>query len=386
MNEIYARGISLLRYAGRVTLVTFALVMLIEVGTWLLFPARYASPPAVTADVWMHSDALSPGDRLWLNEFVEEFCDSYNAHWTPYVYFRRNPFTGKHINVDSNSIRRTAQFALSDRETVRPRRIFLLGGSTMWGTGARDSGTIPSALSGLIAADPAFGPAEVVNLGESGYVSTQSLIRLTLELRNGNIPDLVILFDGVNDVVSAYQNGAPGTPQNEVHRTTEFNLLKDRERMSSLWLDSLLSRTLTGELARRIRTAFSPEPPLPPARLDLAEGVLRVYRRNLELIEALSKHFSFHYEAYWQPVALVKSDLTPYERQQADLVAYVLPLFKEVYRKAGVDPLLCRNPRFHNISTIFDSVRVPVYLDFCHVTETGNAVIARRMYSDIKRY
>ena len=59
----------------------------------------------------------------------------------------------------------------------------------MWGTGARDSNTIPAALARLIASNPGRLRMRVVNMGESGYVNTQSLLALELELRGGNVPE-----------------------------------------------------------------------------------------------------------------------------------------------------------------------------------------------------
>jgi hypothetical protein len=40
-----------------------------------------------------------------------------------------------------------------------------------------------------------------MNFGESGFVSTQSVIQLMQELQSGNIPHLVIYYDGVNDTM-----------------------------------------------------------------------------------------------------------------------------------------------------------------------------------------
>ena len=48
----------------------------------------------------------------------------------------------------------------------------------------------------------------VRNYGETGWVSTQELIKLMLELkRTGRKPDLVIFYDGANDVYLPYQYG-----------------------------------------------------------------------------------------------------------------------------------------------------------------------------------
>jgi hypothetical protein len=57
-----------------------------------------------------------------------------------------------------------------------------------------------------------------------GWVSTQSVIMLLRQLQHGNIPDVVVFYDGVNDTYAAYQQGFAGWPQNELNRVTEFNV------------------------------------------------------------------------------------------------------------------------------------------------------------------
>jgi hypothetical protein len=364
--------------------ITFGAILAIELIGWLAYPTRYDPPPAVGVEAWIHSDGLSASDSLWMTEFVDEFCRSYSANWSSYVYFRRKPFAGRHINVDSAGLRATPQFALRSGQANRPTRIMLFGGSTMWGTGARDSATIPAALSRLIAANAPSASALVQNFGESGYVSTQSLLRLLLELRRGNVPDYVILYDGINDVFSAYQNHEAGLPQNESHRAVEFNLLKEGGRRWKIGLDSLYGRTVTASVVRSLRSILSPAAAPPPAGVELAGEIVRTYRANLEILEALSRQYGFRYTAYWQPVVFERKNPSDYERRQAELWGYVRPLFVETYRRIREDSTLRKNGSFHTISAIFDTVSRPVYLDFCHITEAGNAIVARGFYEDLK--
>lgn len=98
----------------------------------------------------------------------------------------------------------------------------------MWGSGARDSFTIPSLLSQILSEHGIS--IHVVNYGESGFVSTQEVIALMLQLKKGNIPDVVMFYDGVNDTFSAFQHGIAGIPQNEFNRFREFNLLNYSRR------------------------------------------------------------------------------------------------------------------------------------------------------------
>jgi lysophospholipase L1-like esterase len=368
-------------YCVSVSAIALGIFLVIELGGWLVTPQRYQDPPPVTADAWIFSDALTPHDTTWMREYVDEFCASYKARWTSYVYFKRVPFSGHLINVDSNGIRLTPQFRRESPAGTLPRRIFLFGGSTMWGTCARDSGTIPSCLARILASHPEVGACEVTNMGESGYVSTQSVIRLMLELRSGNIPAIILLYDGVNEVFSAQQNNVAGLPQNEMNRSTEFNLLKEQGRMRRLGWDDVWKRTVTAGIVNSIRSAIAPSsPPLPARVLD---DVVKIYRENLNIIDALSKQYGFRYEAYWQPVLFVRTHQTAYQRKESERMAYARPLFLDVYRRVEQDSALAVTPHFHNIGAIFDSIDTPVYLDFCHTSETGNTIIAQRMYQDI---
>jgi hypothetical protein len=376
----------LLRYLAIVAGVNMSLFFLAELAGWMIAPGRYRNPPPVTADAWIHSDALGGTDTLWLKEFVDEFCRSYTARWTSYLYFRREPFSGRHINVDSAGRRSTPQFGADGGDGQRNPAVFLLGGSTMWGTGARDSSTIPAALARLIASNPGERQVRVVNMGESGYVSTQSLIALELELRRGNVPDGVILYDGINDVFAAYQNNEAGLPQNEQNRATEFNLLQRGGRMLGLGIDDLWKRTVTAGVVGAVRDLILGPPPEPAATSQdrLAADVVRLYRGNLEILDALSRHYGFRYRAYWQPVVFSKRDPSSYELKQSEKMEHVRQLYLEVYRRISTDSTLRSNPNFHNLSGIFDGIG-PVYLDFCHVTERANVIIAAQIYQDLRR-
>ncbi len=371
-----------LRYTVIVTGICLSLFFLVELAGWMIAPGRYRNPPPVTADAWIHSDALAGTDTLWLKEFVDEFCRSYTARWTSYLYFRREPFSGRHINVDSTGRRCTPQFGHVGDEKQRTPMMFLLGGSTMWGTGARDSNTIPAALARLIASRPGERRMRLVNMGESGYVNTQSLLALELELRGGNVPDEVIFYDGVNDVFPTFQNNEAGLPQNEQNRVTEFNLLQSGGRMRELGIYDFWKRTVTAGVVTTLRDLISGPPQSPPAQDLLAADVVRLYRGNLEILDALSRSYGFRYRAYWQPVVFSKRDPSSYEQRQSDKMQHVRQLYLEVYRRVAADSALHANPHFHDLSGIFDGAGA-VYLDFCHITERGNGIIARRMYGDV---
>jgi hypothetical protein len=72
-------------------------------------------------------------------------------------------------------------------------QIWFFGGSTMWGTSSPDWGTIPAQFQRL-AEEQWDRPLAVRNLGESAWVSTQSVIPLIQELQHGRVPDSVVFL------------------------------------------------------------------------------------------------------------------------------------------------------------------------------------------------
>ena len=83
-------------------------------------------------------------------------------------------------------------------------RIVCLGGSTTFGTGSGPGETYPAWLQRLfdIALAGCSRRVEVINCAMMAYTSYQSLIRASSELRDLD-PDLYLVMDGLNDVVSA---------------------------------------------------------------------------------------------------------------------------------------------------------------------------------------
>lgn len=70
---------------------------------------------------------------------------------------------------------------------------WFFGGSTMWGWGVSDSGTIPSIYHTKT-------DLPVFNFGEQGWTSRQSLNQFISAIGDGNIPSTVIFYSGINDI------------------------------------------------------------------------------------------------------------------------------------------------------------------------------------------
>src|SRR5688500_15337709 len=110
----------------------------------------------------------------WVREYYAELQDTWELQWRSYVYYRRKRFDGEYINVDASGLRATTAPSPRQQGQRVPVKIFMFGGSTLWGTGARDAYTIPSMVASEL--EKSGLRPEVTNFGETGYVSTQEVI------------------------------------------------------------------------------------------------------------------------------------------------------------------------------------------------------------------
>jgi lysophospholipase L1-like esterase len=261
-------------------------------------------------------------DSAWFPPYNREYVATFHEHWKPFVYFRRGPFHGSYINVDSLGHRRTVNglAAAPASDTVR---VFFFGGSTMWGTNLRDSATIASVASQQLAATaPKDVAVSVVNFGESGYVFTQELLELELQLRAGNVPDVVLFYDGINDMAAAVQYGAAGVSQNESNRSREFEFGRAIAGTENGVGSDLAAAGAIGtamlqrvQFAQRLLAAVAKPVAMAHPAEWLGRDVARVYEANVKIVEALSHAYGFRALYVWQP-ALYSSEkrLTPFEQ------------------------------------------------------------------------
>ncbi len=356
---------------------------------------RFWHPPA--ANFRIKADTYA--DSEWASKYykeIEEIEKGRTLRWQSYVYWRRTPRSGEYINIGPDGMRKTINLPVSEGSGP-PIKVFMFGGSTMWGLGAADGSTIPSIFA-KEASNKGIN-CEVVNFGQYAYVSTQEVIELMLQLQKGNIPDAVIFYDGVNDTFSGYQLSVPGLPHDEIRREKEFCLLERKELQTLAALSAIRQlstmRFLDGVLKK---SGLRPDnvQPIPPEyekaisdKRSLARAVVETYLNNIKLAQTLSQSYGFTCLFYWQPVIYTKQRLTEYERQSLNLDVHY-PGMEEFYLDTyavlrGNSARLNEAIAFYDISSIFSDIREPIFVDFNHMGEKGNGFIARRMAEDLTR-
>jgi len=373
--------------------ITLLLIVLLEAGLSFAFwiNDRMEDDPEWLRIKNNRAFADGYGQAGWTEDYFIEFEESNRTQWHSYVYWRRRPFQGNYINIDKRGLRSTWNADRSkDHAVHEPVKIFMFGGSALWGTGVRDDFTVPSCLARFLEQHGLA--ATITNFGESGYVNTQEMIALQLEIQQGNLPDLVILYDGVNDVYSAYSNRRAGIPQNEENRIKEFNTSKI-DKAGPTFMKAVLKKTSMNRLVQALlrRVDHDPENSLEPARTAetepsiqrTARAVLSSYMENVRIIRCLGQERGFNTLFYWQPIVFMKDHLTDYEAGALGDGREIEELYAEASHLAAEADYLKGLNDFHDLCGIFKDRKEPVFIDWCHVTEEGNRIIAERMGADV---
>ncbi|MGE4101429.1 MAG: hypothetical protein AB7E74_05655 [Pirellulales bacterium] len=387
-------------------------------------------------------EALQPeSDSAWIDQFVAERGDtefsSSAVRWEPFAYWRSAEHRGRYFNVDANGLRRTihaadASSAATDATVSqttsttpgqRPWRVFMFGGSALWGDSVRDDHTLPSLLAQSLGNEGY--QVEVTNFGQLGYVSTQEWIALALELRRGNVPDVVVFYDGANDVGAAAVNPRPGLTINETNRAAEFNLLNDAS-----WGRLLKSCAYNTAIGRLVRGARGPEwaerqregmvlrneeriaqhaadvPANSTAEqrrqfdrdardLEIGREAVAVYRANQRLVQALQQAAGFEALFYWQPMVFDRQQPSAEEQTIIDASEKLHRLWKaamltwnDIHESEAQAEAASPWPETIMLGDVFDSPEVAgqsMFFDLVHPSEAANAVVAQRMLPQLRQ-
>jgi lysophospholipase L1-like esterase len=250
----------------------------------------------------------------------------------------------------------------------------------MFGDGSPDWGTIPAYLQADMA-KLKNQPVCTINFGAVGYVSTQELIELMNQLQKGNNPDLVIFYDGINDVYAAYQSG-----QACVHSDlgTIASMYNDQDSAPKDTLIKWIQGSYTFQLLDRLVHKFILRTPLKITTYQtmgidtksLADSIAKCYLANYELVGTLAQEFGFDYAFFWQPVIYIgNKPLTKDELEMKGDEPGMVDLFTLTYpiiEHADFD-----HKKLYYIADDFKRQTAQIWIDAMHITPVGNQLIAQ---------
>ncbi|MEO1666406.1 MAG: SGNH/GDSL hydrolase family protein [Chloroflexota bacterium] len=353
---------------GRIAVIilnTLLLIWLLEVAMLVLVNTSTANIRAPQANLPYYANADS--QRMWA-----EMQNTIGVNYEPFITWRRPAFNGEFVNVDERGLRVTPGAQCNSPDTYR---VFMFGGSTVWGTGSPDAQTIPAYLQqGL--SERIDGPVCVVNYGESAYVSTQETIALLLELQTGNFPDMVIFYDGANDVYAAYQTGEPNSHQNFYRFEEILNRSEDSGENAPFYF------------VRAIALAAADASPQTYATLGLetdaiAQGIVDAYTVNVQTVQGLAEQHDFEAVFFWQPV--IADESKPLTDEEQAIFDAMDPALVDLYRAtyAAARDAIDDGLETIYMADVFNETEAFTWIDLFHITPEGNEIVARHMLDEI---
>jgi hypothetical protein len=319
--------------------------------------------------------------------------------YAPFVVWRSNPALNRDsVTITADGYRITPGMS-NDPEAFK---VFLLGGSAMWGSNVSDANTIGSFLQRDLT-EALDCPVAVYNLAQVAHSSTQEVIELVLQLRAGNIPAAVIFYDGFNDTFGAYEAGKAGGHLSErligarvEGRPEAYNVLPPLQSILRSTNTYLLISSLQDRINERTDLVADLET-YSTMGIDadsLALEIVSTYIGNLEVVDALANQYGFEYMMVLQPsVWYGAKQFTEYEQKIYNggfefFLSGDDPAFKELYTRAyslfedvAVDSVHCMS-----YAGIFDGIEETVYNDYSgvHVKPWANKIIAEILSNDLQ--
>ena len=315
-------------------------------------------------------------DKAFSNQIFLEFS-KLKTQYRSFLGWRRDKVNYKYTNIEGKYNKRK-----SKGEEINNSSWFF-GGSTMWGTGSSDDQTIPSQYH-LIT------NKNVYNFGESGWNSRQSLNQLLNLIGDGYIPNQIIFYDGVNDVIHGCRSEIKEIPSHSYEELMKRNFANKKDEI---------------KLIRKIRD-FILEP-----YLAIGKKLSLVNKKNVEEKETYdcdtntnkSKLIAKHLVNNWHVAFLIAKQhdsnfygiLQPtiytsnvkfeyFHKSNKNEVLYLEKQYASVYpeiilemkRQCIKNQEFCKS--IINGSNWMKS-KENIFIDFCHISGKGNKIIANNI-------
>jgi hypothetical protein len=248
-------------------------------------------------------------------------------------------------------------------------RVWVFGGSTLFGLGQRDGHTIPSELARLAWSEGIR--LQVENWGVPADTRWMEVRRLELALAEGEpAPDLAVFYDGANDYrIQANMNSIGRGGQRLFANDLDGDALRgieDSERFQA----SLMQLTRGGpKLTPEKYTVLPPE--------AVGDFAARGYAAAADLAEPVLRAHGIRAAWFYQPTRVTRSEPLASERPpppQDNRDERVLErTFRSHLRPDDID-----------LSGAMDGTRQPVYYDVMHTNELGARVVAAAMFDHLR--
>ena len=265
-----------------------------------------------------------------------------------------------------------------------PLDVWFFGGSTIYGSGQRDEATIPSWVVRL-AADTGTA-IRATNFGHPAYANWQQVQLLEHHLTRGGRPDVVIFYDGFNDLTLQTQFGVHDEPTHlgfGVGEAADQSVGAPEETVAETVRDWWSDHSAVARAYDRVADLFRDDPAIRIADTDAApidtidpiaaaDAAVTIHRRGVEHVQALGESYGFESLFLWQPFLYTRDGRTAAEEQLVGLPGYDTDVWFPMTERARArlaDPVV-------DLSDVLDHVPGSVFWDFVHTNEEGARLVA----------
>ena len=300
------------------------------------------------------------------------------SDYFPFIGWRRNPVNYKYTNIEG--LYKTRKSINQDLNNS----VWFFGGSAMWGTGTTDSGTIPSIYANKTG-------SKVMNFGESGWNSRQSLNQLISTIGDNYTPKTIIFYDGVNDLTDGCKVIAKQIPTHSYSKVISDSL--------KTGLDGVFTRTNINYLFEPYLITFN--------KLGLIElkidQVSRMYNCDEDLNKAkkIAKHLvnnwysayliseskNINFIAIVQPSLFFSNTPAEYIPEKQYFIKDQYDIIYPLIRKEILNACEYNNDFCNRIIDGSDWIETTekVFIDNTHLSKQGNRIVVRNIISNMQR-
>ena len=282
---------------------------------------------------------------------------------TRIVIPKKKNIKGKYINV-LDYLRLT-----TDTPTEYDQRIFVFGGSTVFCSEVPDSFTICSFLQREINRN--HFSARVLNYGATSVNVKQQLERFKRDIKLRK-QDIVIFYDGVNDVIQGVYHGNSDGWIVGNNRKTHYLIILLRKYKKY----SAILRFFNNELT----TA----PNITDENIHLTS---RNYFDVISKMDDILKENNGNFYHFLQPHLFTKQSHNNYEKKLEEIESIIpINIPRALIETYPHLVKTAQNLEFsYDLSSVLDTLKQSPYLDFCHINEYGNRIIASNIFNIVKK-
>mgnify|MGYP001261080439 CR=1 FL=1 len=306
-------------------------------------------------------------EQLDVNE-LKKICQDYKSiiqYPLPIIHYEPNQRSDT-VNINSYGFRGNdfEKEKLNEEEF----RIFVLGGSVLYGLySTSDETTISGYLQNYFDESNANYNVNVINAGANGHSSFDETILIKNKILDLD-PDLIIVFDGWNDLAKPIMETSDEYA--EMEKFAQYSLVI-RKYYKTIQLYELVERIWEKQFVKTVNT----EP-----NIENMQEKGNLWQKRWNEICELSQKENFDIILTLQPyLGGGDKPLTEWEKKSFKEFEHMSPSSSYYIMKEKLGELdNCSTTK--DLTKIFDTENELIYFDYVHFGDKGNKIVAKELF------